>query len=79
MAMNIKNEEAHRLAREIAELTGQSVTEVVLRALREQRARFKDESDRAEFRRLSEEISARIRGVEILTDSDLYDEMGLPR
>ena len=32
MPLNVKNEEAHRLARELAELTGQSITEAVTRA-----------------------------------------------
>jgi len=35
MTSNIKNEEAHRLARELASLTGESMTEAVTVALRE--------------------------------------------
>lgn len=38
MALNIKNEEAHALAVELAALTGESMTTVVLDALRAQRA-----------------------------------------
>jgi len=39
MSLNIKNEEADRLARELAELTGESVTAAVTEALRERLAR----------------------------------------
>ncbi len=38
MGMNIKNPEAHALAREIAARTGLSLTDAVLLALREKRA-----------------------------------------
>ena len=34
MALNIKSDEAHRLARELAEATGSSMTEAVTEALR---------------------------------------------
>lgn len=36
MALNIKNEEAHRLARVLADATGKTLTEVVTDALRYQ-------------------------------------------
>lgn len=35
MALNIKNDEAHRLARELAEATGESMTEAVVTALQD--------------------------------------------
>ena len=35
MRLNIKNDEAHRLASELARLTGESLTEATTRALRE--------------------------------------------
>ena len=35
MAINIKNEEADRLAHELAQKTGESLTETVIKALRE--------------------------------------------
>jgi antitoxin VapB len=41
MALNIKNAEVERLAEELAQLTGESKTEVVRRALEERRARLK--------------------------------------
>lgn len=45
MALNIKNEEAHALAMELAQITGQSMTTVVLEALRAQRALLQRRQD----------------------------------
>jgi antitoxin VapB len=39
MHLNIKNDEAHRLATELAQITGESLTSAVTQALREQLAR----------------------------------------
>ncbi len=51
MGLNIKNEETHRLAQELARLTGESITAAVTEALRErldrvQRARNVGLADR---------------------------------
>ena len=35
MSMNIKNEAAHKLARQLSRLTGESITETVTESLRE--------------------------------------------
>jgi antitoxin VapB len=35
MSLNVKDERAHRLAREVADLTGESMTEAVTIALRD--------------------------------------------
>ena len=43
MALNIKNPEAHRLARELAALTGESMTAAVTEAVRERLARIRRE------------------------------------
>jgi antitoxin VapB len=40
MALNIKNEEAERLAAEVARITGESKTEAIRRALAERRQRL---------------------------------------
>lgn len=40
MGMNIKDAETHRLARELAELTGESLTKAVTVAVRERRDRL---------------------------------------
>lgn len=41
MALNIKNEDAERLAAEVARMTGESKTEAVRKALEERRGRLK--------------------------------------
>ena len=41
MSLNIKNENAHRLARELARLTGESMTEAVDKAVHERLQRLR--------------------------------------
>ena len=43
MGLNIKNEETHRLARELSQLTGESMTEAVTEAVRERLDRLRHE------------------------------------
>ena len=45
MHLNIKNGEAHRLATEIAQLTGESVSHAVTEALRERLSRLRAEQN----------------------------------
>jgi antitoxin VapB len=90
MGMNIKNPEAHVLAREIAERAGLSLTDAVLVALREKRAALADaaeeraQADRllAYGRRLTEaraRASAGTGPCPISDTDDLYDAtLGLP-
>lgn len=65
MALNIKNPEVERLAREVAEITGESKTEAIRRALTERRARLsfriteQSRSDRMQ-RFLEREVWARV-------------------
>lgn len=84
MALNIKDRETDRLARQLAELTDESITEAVKAALRdrlerEQRRRGK-KIDWRMLRQKQEEIArlpiADGRSAEELLD---YDESGLPR
>jgi antitoxin VapB len=82
MSLNIKNDEAHRLASELARLTGESLTEAVTRALRERLARVDAPDDRA--RRLIEigrDCAGRLKEPyrSIAHGDLLYDERGLPR
>jgi antitoxin VapB len=61
MALSIKTEEADRLARELARLTGESITEAVTVALRERRDREKakirtPEQKQADLREFLESI-----------------------
>ena len=55
MALSIKHPEADELARNLAALTGQSITEVVITALREQLLR---QTGRRSSLRLVEELKA---------------------
>ena len=82
MGMNIKSEEAHRLAREIAGHTGESLTSAVVVSLQERLARLQRERDLAEKIRRVDEILVRSGPTPpgVTSDhSDLYDEIGLPR
>jgi len=54
MSLNIKNEDTHRLARELAALTGESVTVAVTEAIRERIKRVKG----SERKGLSERLLA---------------------
>lgn len=81
MGMNIKNEEAHRLATQVASIYDETLTEAVTVALRERLARATAQ-DRLEcLRTLAQEISLRMpKGMDRESvDSMLYNELGLPR
>ena len=80
--LSIKNGEAHRLATELARLTGESLTSAVTLALRERLARERR-------RRRTNRIAARLMKIgsqfAALADTGLspdeilgYDEQGLP-
>jgi antitoxin VapB len=56
MQLNIKNDEAHKLASELAELTGESLTSAVTLALRERLARERR-------RRRPDRIAARLMKI----------------
>ena len=84
MSLNIRNQEAEKLATELAKETGESKTEAVTKALRDRLLRVR--RDRAK-RRLADELEKiaehcaslpaldRRRPEEILG----YDDFGLPR
>jgi antitoxin VapB len=84
MALNIKSESAHRLARELAEATGVSLTEAVTTALERSVASTARSGSRA---LLLAEVEAIQRFVADLPDRDArtadeildYDDRGLPR
>jgi antitoxin VapB len=81
MGMNIKNEEAHRLAIQVASLYDETLTEAVTVALRERLARATAEDRFEKLRALAMEISARMpKGMtRESVDSMLYNEVGLPK
>lgn len=85
MALNIKDPETDRLVRELADLTGQPITDAVRDAVRDKLAITKARQARADGsrRRLLEEIVARGRALPVLDDRTpeeilRYDEHGLP-
>ena len=83
MSLNIKNPEAHRLARELAEVTGGSLTEAVTEALRDSLAEAR-RGDSADL--LLKEVREIQAFVADLPDRDTrspeeilgYDHHGLP-
>jgi len=83
MSLNIKDPEAHRLAQELAELSGKSMTAVVTEALREKRAReLKKQSKRMtveEMMEIGKRIRSHIKGPIIDHAELLYDDKGLPK
>ena len=82
MALSIKNPEADRLARELAQVTGETITEAVLGAIRERLVRetgWSPEGARAEIERIVAEV-ARLPVLDDRTPDEIigYDEHGLP-
>jgi antitoxin VapB len=81
--LNIKSEDAYRLASRLAELTGESLTSVVTKALqaeleREERQRdLKARVDRVMA--IAKEIRAHMREPVSSDTSWMYDENGLPK
>lgn len=84
MSLNIKNEEAVRLAREVAGRTGESLTDAIRIALQERLERLDLEAPDDRRRRL-EQLMLELRTAlgpyrDGMTTDDLYDdETGLPR
>lgn len=84
MSLNIKSEEAHRLARELARLTGESMTAAVTEAVRERLDRMRRDASAGLADRLvaiGKDCAARLKEPFRTVDHGelLYDERGLPR
>ena len=82
MALSIKTDEADRLARELAGLTHESLTDAVTIAIRERLERVQRERRRdleGRLRRLIDEYQA-LEVQDSRTDDEIigYDENGLP-
>ncbi len=80
--LTIRNPEARRLAEEIAEATGESVTEAVLHALQERRARLRTrdrEALLADILAIAKRASAHVKRPYLDHAELLYDENGLPK
>ena len=81
--LNIKSEDARRLAAELAELTGESLTAAVTAALRErlerERAARNRDARMARVRAITADIRHNLRHPLPTSDhSWLYDDRGLP-
>jgi len=85
MSLNIKNDETCRLARELAQLTGESMTDAITVALRERLERERRQQDRdallKDMRAIAKRCAARLGpGPSAVEHGDyLYDERGLPK
>ncbi|HXZ41011.1 MAG TPA: type II toxin-antitoxin system VapB family antitoxin [Terriglobales bacterium] len=84
MNLNIKNKEAHRLARELAKTTGESMTEAVTKSLRQRLEHLRHQRGAALSERLlqiGKDCAAHLKEPFRSVDHGrlLYDEKGLPR
>lgn len=84
MSLNIKNKETHKLANQLARLTGESMTEAVTRAVRERldRVRGKRGAGLADrLAKIGKECAAHLKEPfrSAAHGTLLYDEKGLPR
>ncbi len=85
MSLNIKNEETCALARELAELTGETQTGAITVALRERLEREKRErnaeAEVEEMLSFGKRVASRLRpGPSSVEHGEfLYDERGLPK
>jgi antitoxin VapB len=84
MHLNIKSDEAHRMAQMLARLTGESMTQAVVTAIAERLER-----ERRQARQCKQDMDAQLRALAeqcialpLLDDRDmntvLYDRSGLP-
>ncbi|HEY7351940.1 MAG TPA: type II toxin-antitoxin system VapB family antitoxin [Terriglobales bacterium] len=84
MSLNIKNEETHRLIKELAALTGENMTAAVTEAVRERlsRVRRKRHGGLAErLLKIGRECAAHMKEPYLSIDHGelLYDDKGLPK
>lgn len=81
-SLNVKDPEAHRLARSIAETTGETITRAVTEALRERYDRLQERRGKAsveELLAIADRCAAHIKGPYLDHAEFLYDERGLPK
>ncbi len=84
MSLNIKNRDAHKLASQLAKLTGESLTEAVTRAVRERLDRVRSQRGPGLAERLigiGKDCAGRLKEpYRSAPHGDLlYDEKGLPK
>jgi antitoxin VapB len=84
VSLNIKNEKAHRDARELARLTGESMTAAVVEAIRERLERVRGNAKKGiaeRVRKIARESGPLWKEPFRSVDHGdlLYDEKGLPK
>lgn len=83
MSLNIKDPETHRLAQELAEETGETMTGAVTVALRERLERVREKREQRltveDMLEIGKRIRRHIRGAVPDHGELLYDEKGLPK
>jgi len=86
MSLNIKNKDAHKLAQQLARLTGESLTEAVTEAVRERLKRVQNKDKHAARRsdrllEIGRDCALHLKKPFRSTDHGdlLYDEKGLPK
>lgn len=85
MGLNIKTEEAHVLAKELAELTGESMAKAVTDTMRRRVEELKREQTKkarvGKLLHIAQDIRSRMskETLNLNLDEYLYDENGLPK
>ncbi|MCK6454186.1 MAG: type II toxin-antitoxin system VapB family antitoxin [Alphaproteobacteria bacterium] len=84
MSLNIKNDEAHRLASELAKLTGESMATAVTEAIRQRLVKLRQQrgiSLSARLMEIGKDCAAHLKEPYRSVDHAklLYDDKGLPR
>ena len=84
MSLNIKNKEAHKLASQLAKLTGENMTEAVTKAVRERLDRVRGQRGvglAEHLLRIGRDCAAHLKEPFRSTAHGdlLYDEKGLPK
>ena len=85
MSLNLKNPETHQLAKELAALTGESMTQAVTEAVRERLERVRKERDKdnmvERLLAIGRHCAAHMEEPYLSVDHGdlLYDELGLPK
>lgn len=82
MTLNVKDPEAHRLAQAIAQATGESMTRVVTKALRERFEKIERRKLRAsveELLAIANRAASKVTHPYARHEELLYNEKGLPK
>lgn len=82
MSLNVKDPEAYQLARSIADMTGDSLTRVVIDSLRERKDKIEKHRGRAslpELMAIARRAARTVKRPYVDHGELLYDDHGLPK